>query len=498
MQFQHFSKMKKILFPLLVLVFIFSFSCNAFAVDIFIPKTDLELCRWLVQNRSIYDFDASIFKLDSIEKIMVEVQKQDRYADYYTPEEYQLTMADLEGKKVATGIQTTEINGHVEIVGFIDGSPASLSGLKVGDIITHVDGDSIVNLSYKDAVLKMQGEEGTELNVTVSRDGESLDFSIIRLNLYIPSIEKEMLDETTGYIRILEFTEGTDNFVESAIKEMQKQGMEGLILDLRGCPGGLLTSTAGTADLFIPKGPIIFVEEGSGNQYYYRSFSEPLGIPLVVLVDGNTASGAEVLAGDIKDSGVGLLVGEKTYGKGTVQNFFELSDGSAIKMTTARYYTRNYYDVAGNNGIVPDIDLTGDWYAQLEKARELLANRMPYGEAVYMKAGSKELNVGDRTISLPAAPFLGDNGSFYVPLRQTAEAMNVIVEWKDNEIVLSLNGQSYIFDLSKQVFHKGGFDISVKTYQKEGTCFVPVRLLADTFGWELHYDKWLQSIEIKF
>ena len=324
-----------------------------------------------------------------------------------------------------------------------------------------------------------------------------MDFEIIRLQLYIPSIEKKMLDATTGYLRILEFDEGTDTMVADAIKSLQEQGMQGLVLDLRGCPGGLLTSTAGTADQLIPAGPIIFVESGNGSQYYYRAVGEPLGIPLVVLVDGSTASGAEVLAGDIKDSGTGLLVGETTFGKGTVQNFYVLPSGSAIKLTIARYYTRNYYDVAAHKGIHPDLYLSGDWYAQLDKALELLHQQLPYGQGVAMRVGDKYLLVGKKSIALPMAPFMS-KGSVYIPLRQTAEAMGVSVAWQDHQVVLSTVQKKFTVDLQNNTLTKSGFKLSASFINKNGTIFLSARFLAEAFDWNLEWDETTKTIHINF
>lgn len=310
----------------------------------------------------------------------------DPYSEYYTEKELNDLMSQTEGIYYGIGayVSTDASTGLPKISGVIEGAPAEAAQLRANDIIYEVDGTSTYGLTLSEAVALIKGEEGTEVVLTILRDGENdyLEVPVIRAKVESPTVNFEMLDETTAYIQIVEFDDVTvDQFAE-ALAMAKGSGMEGLILDLRANPGGSLTAVVDIAKMLLPEGMIVYTEDKEGNRMEYtcdgtRKFDKPL----VVLIDMNSASAAEILAGAIQDYGIGTLVGTTTFGKGIVQQIIPFSDGSAIKLTVSSYYTPNGRNIH-KIGIEPDVvcEFDGDAYYdeenpvdnQLEKAKEVL------------------------------------------------------------------------------------------------------------------------------
>ncbi|MCD8078790.1 MAG: S41 family peptidase [Lachnospiraceae bacterium] len=286
----------------------------------------------------------------------------DDYSVYYTAEEYEEAMTDSDGSYVGIGVavQQDTTTMAITVLTVYAGSPAEASGMEKGDILQAVDGTDITQEELSDVVNRIRGEEGTQVTVTVLRDGETLDLTMTRESLDKVTVEYEMLEDGIGYILLTEFDNVSVSQMEEAITALREQGMEKLILDLRDNPGGLLASVVSIADLFLPETNIFYSEDKQGNQTRYDSSAEQLCTEeLVVLVNGNSASASEVLAGSLKDHGRATLVGTQTFGKGIVQTYYQLSDGSGIKLTTAHYFTPNGTDIHGI-GIEPDLVVEDD------------------------------------------------------------------------------------------------------------------------------------------
>ena len=309
----------------------------------------------------------------------------DPYSCYFTPEEYRILAEQTQGVYYGIGAYVSQDveTGACAVSGVIKNSPAEAAGLMEGDIIYKVDGEDMTGLGVDEVVSHIRGEEGTKVTVTLIRDGETLDVELTRAKVDTPTVESEMLDDGIGRLQITEFDDVTVSQFKEKLKELSDQDMKGLIIDLRGNPGGSVTSVCAIAEQLLPAGLIFYMEDKDGNRTEYTCKGADFDLPLVVLVNEYSASASEILAGAVKDAGIGKLVGEKTFGKGIVQNVIPLNDGSAIKITVANYYTRGGSDIH-LKGIDPDVEVKLDAEAyledgtdtQLDKAVEVLLEEM--------------------------------------------------------------------------------------------------------------------------
>ena len=306
----------------------------------------------------------------------------DPYSVYYTEEEWNDLMRETEGIYYGIGayLMMDENTGTAKISGVIDNTPAQEAGLRADDLIYMVDGEITMGLELSEIVARVKGEEGTTVHLTIYREGESdyLEIDVERRKIESPTVNYEMLENDIGYIQITEFDDVTTDQFTEALAVIKGSGAKGLILDLRGNPGGSLNVVVDIAREILPKGLIVYTEDKYGERDEYNCDGrKELEIPLVVLVNGNSASASEILAGAIKDYGKGTLIGTTTFGKGIVQRVLPLTDGTALKLTISSYYTPNGNNIHGV-GIEPDIvcEFDGDAYYdegvdnQLEKAVE--------------------------------------------------------------------------------------------------------------------------------
>lgn len=314
----------------------------------------------------------------------------DPYSEYYTAEELNSMMEQSQGIYYGIGayVQLDESTGLPKISGVIEGSPAQDANLRANDLIYEVDGTSTYGLNLTEAVALIKGPEGTDVEITLIREGESdyLTLTLTRRRVESPTVEFSMLEDDMAYIQVTEFDDVTVDQFADALAMARGSKAEGIILDLRGNPGGNLDAVVDMCNMILPEGMIVYTEDKYGNRDEYKSDGKhELELPLVVLVDMNSASAAEIMAGAIKDHGIGTLVGTTTFGKGIVQQIMSFRDGSAIKITISAYYTPNGNNIHGI-GIVPDVvcEFDGEAYYgseehpdnQLEKAKEVLRKEM--------------------------------------------------------------------------------------------------------------------------
>ena len=309
----------------------------------------------------------------------------DVYSCYYTPEEYKLLEEQTQGVYYGIGAYVSRDveTGFCAISGVIKNSPAEEAGLMEGDIIYKVNGEDMTGLELDEVVSNIRGEEGSEVTLTLVRDGKNMEVTLTRARVNTPTVDSEMLEDGIGYLQITEFDDVTTEQFNENMAQLKAEGMKGLIIDLRGNPGGNVTTVCAIAEQLLPEGLIFYMEDKDGNKTEYKCEGADFDLPLVVLVNEYSASAAEILSGAVKDAGIGKLVGKKTFGKGIVQNVIPLEDGSAIKLTIANYYTRGGNDIH-LRGVEPDVevDLDTDAYlddgtdTQLDKALEILMEEM--------------------------------------------------------------------------------------------------------------------------
>ena len=312
----------------------------------------------------------------------------DPYSVYYTKEEVEELQMSTAGIYYGIGayIMFDKEGNSTKISSVMPDSPAERAGLRANDLIYAIDGESIYGMQTSDSVKLIKGEENTEVVLSILRDGERMDVTVIRGKVETPTVVSRMLEDRMGYIQIVEFDDVTSGQFENALKDLKSQGMKGLILDLRQNPGGNLDTVVEIGEMLLPKGLIVYTEDKNGKREEYRSNGKhEIDIPMTVLVDMNSASAAEILAGAIQDYKKGTLIGTTTDGKGIVQAVRSLRDGSAVKITISSYFTPNGRNIHGV-GIEPDIicEFDGETYYstegevdnQLNKAKEVLAEMM--------------------------------------------------------------------------------------------------------------------------
>lgn len=308
----------------------------------------------------------------------------DPYTVYYTPEELQELMEQTTGIYYGIGayVGLDTVTGYPKIINPIAGAPAEEADLRPDDIIYEVDGVSTYGKDLESVVAMIKGEEGTKVTLTIVRSTETeyMYVEVERRKVETPTIETEMLEDGMAYIQITEFSETTVDQFADALAVARESGMRGLIIDLRANPGGSLSAVVDIARMLLPKGLVTYTEDKYGTRKEYSCDGKnEFKLPLVILVDGNSASASEVLAGAIKDYGIGTLVGTTTFGKGIVQQIIAMDDGSALKVTVSSYYSPKGNNIHGT-GIEPDLECEFD--AEAYYGEEAFDNQLDYAKDV--------------------------------------------------------------------------------------------------------------------
>ncbi len=282
----------------------------------------------------------------------------DRYASYYSVEDTKDKLNSLAGSEVGLGLQVTQRDdGSVVIFNVMPGAPAEKAGVQEGDIISEAEGQSVADMSLSEIQDLLVGTVGTTANFTVTRGEETIPFSILRENYTNVSVSYMVIDGI-GYVDVDEFNESTDEQFIAAMEDLQSQGVSGVVFDMRNNLGGTLDSVAKSLDYLVPEGPIVYkAAKNSSREVLYSSDSNEVDLPMMVLVNDQTASAAELFACALRDYGKAQLVGTLTYGKGCMQNFEQLSDGSGINFTVANFDPPKSENFDGK-GLIPDFEVT--------------------------------------------------------------------------------------------------------------------------------------------
>ncbi|NLO09354.1 MAG: S41 family peptidase [Clostridiales bacterium] len=317
----------------------------------------------------------------------------DPYSTYYTKQEYANLIESSSGVYHGIGAVVSQDvkTGVITVVRPYKDGPAYNAGLLPDDILFKVEGVEVTGEDLTEVVGKIKGKEGTKVNISIYRDGvtDPMDFTIVRKKINIPTIEYEMLKNDIGYIQIVEFDDITISQFSSAISALEKKGMKGLVIDVRNNPGGLLNSVVDILDRLLPKGKlVVYTEDKYGNREEEKTDnSDRYNKPMVVMINGNSASASEIFAGTLQDYDKATVIGTTSFGKGIVQRVIPLTDGTAIKLTISKYFTPNGRNIHGE-GIVPDVEIELDEELkqlvtipkdednQLQKAIEILKEQM--------------------------------------------------------------------------------------------------------------------------
>ena len=308
----------------------------------------------------------------------------DPHSAYLTPDLYRELQVDTKGSFGGLGIEITNRNGLLTVVSPIDGTPAYRSGIKAGDQILKIDGEFTKDMTLVDAVKRMRGPKDTKVTLTLRRENvaDIFDVTLTREIIKIQSVKSKTLEKGFGYVRVTQFQERTDDDLERALKQLGKEGnLQGLVLDLRNDPGGLLTQAVKISDVFLDSGLIVYTDgrlENQSQKYFAHKQGTYSDFPMVVLVNAGSASASEIVAGALQDHKRALILGTQTFGKGSVQTILPLDDTSALRLTTARYYTPNGRSIQAT-GIVPDIvmDQNGNVAAAEKNADSVREANLP-------------------------------------------------------------------------------------------------------------------------
>ena len=375
------SNRKKVIIGLLAILLLSGVSMVGLLVSNYHQLGNLLQVVELINTHYIEDVNSDQLVNGAIKGIVESLD--DPYSSYLDPKDYTEMQQGISGTFGGIGITVGMRNDHITVIAPIKGTPAYQAGIKADDVITKINDETALDMELDKAVDLMRGEPDTEVKIEVMRKTkdkmETLKFTIVREIINVPTVEGEVVEGNIGYIQLSHFNSNTHAELEKVLGELTEEKIKGIILDLRFNPGGELQSAIKVADKFVEPGVIVSIREKNGREEVYRGEEEPIGLPLVVLVNGNSASASEIVAGAIKDTNAGTLVGTKTFGKGVVQSIYSLKGGAGLKLTMAKYYTPAGTDIH-KKGIEPHVKVEQDEDAkqdlQLEKAKEIIKGKI--------------------------------------------------------------------------------------------------------------------------
>ncbi|HZK18383.1 MAG TPA: S41 family peptidase [Clostridia bacterium] len=334
----------------------------------------------LVKGQYLWEVESTEL-VDGAIKGLVE-SLDDPYSVYLEPSTFKQLREQIQGSFAGLGLLVGMEDHSLVVVQSFEGTPAAKAGLVRGDIITAIDDKNVAEMDLETAVSLMRGPVGTSVKISVYRsiEDKNYEYTLIREEINVPTVEGEMIEgSTAGYIAISQFNEKTVSELDNTVAKLSREGMKGIILDVRNNPGGELNAAVNVASYFVPPGPIVYIDYRTSKDEVRETNGNYIGLPLVVLVNERSASASEILAGAIKDAETGTLVGAKTFGKGLVQTAYPLGNGAGLKLTVAKYLTRNKNDIH-EKGVMPDIEVKQPDNAlkdyQLEKALEIMAENL--------------------------------------------------------------------------------------------------------------------------
>ncbi len=473
--------LRKLTLPALLMLFVFFFCipvpapcAESSTVE---PDAFTEIFEH-IQGRHISEPAPGTLMRGAIEGLIYSLN--DPYTEYIPPAELEDFKESLDGEYVGVGIQLQPGERYPIVIDTIENSPARDAGIKPGDLVIEVNGADISRESLGELVQKIRGPEGTIVRLTIRREGIA-DFETVlsRANVCLSTVSGKILNDDTGYIKINTFGMHTTGEFKKILFDLRQQGAKKLILDIRNNPGGLLQAAVEISSIFFEPGKVVVsAVDVNGRYQEYLSEGEPIGkgMPLVVLVDQNSASAAEILAGALQDYGAAILVGGRTYGKGTVQEVIPLKSGGVLKVTSARYHTPKGGVIDGI-GLCPDIQVftpnlhvavAQRYLDQIEKCTVVFEDGNP-GVLV----NGSEVQLGQGVVQ--------HMGVTYLPLRFILEALGYCVDWQAGDGSIKITGrnpEAIVYPESGRVIVNGRVLSEAESlFFKNGSAYVPVSFL---------------------
>ena len=354
-----------------------------------LPVSEFSRVEEIIKQNYLREFSMEDLQYAGLKAMVAALD--DPYSVYYTPEEFAAFKQEASGEYYGLGMVITkeEATGLSKVEYFFEGSSAEEAGLKVGDYIISVNGEDVTNMSLQEIGKLCIGEEGTTLKIGVLRGEESFEFEVVRRAVTRDMVKYKMLPDGIGYMQIIQFGGNCEALFNEAMSFFEEQEAKGIVIDLRDDPGGYLTTVVKVLDRLLPEGTLVYTEDKNGRRETWSSDANCIDLPIAVVVNGNTASAAEIFAGAVQDYGYGPVVGTRTYGKGVVQVVIPIqSTGAGLKITTSQYFTPSGR-IIDRNGIYPDhyIDIqqefkddplsyTFEQDAQINKAVEVLKQKI--------------------------------------------------------------------------------------------------------------------------
>ena len=417
-------------------------------------------------------------KVESQIKSLLE-SLDDPYSYYMDPSEYEAVFNGYSNNYIGIGVVFQMGEQYPLITEVFKDSPAARAGIRPDDEIVKVNGRSIAALATQEVLDRMDGGAGSKIRLTIRREGtEDFDLTLVQELIHAPAVSQKTLDGQIGYIRLAQFSVGSAYEFRNAAFAMKRQGVSKLIVDLRGNPGGLLGEAMSIANLFLKIGkPIVNIEDADGSREVLRTSGMPilLGTPTVVLVDGLSASASELLAGALQDHQAAVIVGENTFGKGSMQEMIPLQSGAAVSVTVAKYYTPLGRQVDGV-GITPDYQVIAP-EMQLVTAQKLLLP--PEEDVAVFEKGSAQMLLNGIPVQINDN-IIEENGKVYLPLRLTFEALGYQVDWPSKDGVRNTVG-ARVYGFGRDVFIssiKGQNRNGLELHFKDETLYVALDELA--------------------
>ncbi len=480
-----------------ILIIISIFCISAFALSATDPDTtqkDLNEIQQYVFYYSIYSASDEMASAENLEDYMKAYAKVDKYSRYYSPTSFEAYLANEQGEMIGIGITYQVVDEGIEVVSVIEATPAELSGIKAGDIITKFSDQSLAGMTAEEIRELFSGEENTMVVIMVkSSDGTLKQHVMLRTTIITDTVDSRMQEDGIGYLSISQFTNHTGEQFGKAVKELKSDGAKGFVLDLRDCPGGSLAGVIDVCSYIIQEGPVIFLEQALGDRYEVSTGYEQINLPIAVLVNSYTASASELLAANIQDSKSGIVIGTQTYGKGIAQSVITLRSGAGLVMTTARYRSAGYQDIDANKGVTPNIYVT-DESTQLQKAISWLKNQKQVGDTVSFILNSKLMYVEGDAQPLSAVAY-ASNGTSYVPARAALEALGWTVDYYDNNLYAVCGSDRFVISVTDgQIVVKGKVLVQ-KALLKNGALYLPSAVFS-SLNASVKWNSQLQQITI--